>query len=189
MLLAKKKITEDEYQKKIKEIRRRQAQDEKALAIFQATINIANAIIAAIPKGPAAIAIASAIGAAQLAVIASKPIPKFKKGSKFITGGNGGEDDILAYLNRGEAVIPTDINKDYHKTISAIFHKSVSAKDLNNFVVNKTSGNSNVTASINPYDLARGLKRSNREVRKQAEITGEVIARKLASTYNPRHVI
>ena len=189
LLLAKKKITEDEYQKKIKEIRRRQAQDEKALAIFQATINIANAIIAAIPKGPAAIAIASAIGAAQLAVIASKPIPKFKKGSKFITGGNGGEDDILAYLNRGEAVIPTDINKDYHKTISAIFHKSVSAKDLNNFVVNKTSGNSNVTASINPYDLARGLKRSNREVRKQAEITGEVIARKLASTYNPRHVI
>ena len=56
-------------------------------------------------------------------------------------------------------------------------------------MVNKTSGNSNVTASINPYDLARGLKRSNREVRKQAEITGEVIARKLASTYNPRHVI
>lgn len=86
-------------------------------------------------------------------------------------------------------MIPTDINKDYHKTISAIFHKSVSAKDLNNFVVNKTSGNSNVTASINPYDLARGLKKSKREMESQARLTGRVIARELASTYNPRHVI
>ena len=184
-------LSEQQYQKKLKEIRIQQAKEEKQAAIFQIIVDTAVAIIKALSKSgnPATIPLIGFIGATQLALVASQPIPKFKKGSKFITGGNGGEDDILAYLNRGEAVIPTDINKDYHKTISAIFHKSVSAKDLNNFVVNKTSGNSNVTASINPYDLARGLKRSNREVRKQAEITGEVIARKLASTYNPRHVI
>lgn len=187
-------LTEEEFAKKTKEIRRKQAQDEKALAIFQAVINIAASIskqlaTTPLPAGAPFVAQIAALGAAQLAIIASKPIPKFKRGTLSLQGGNGGEDDILLYGNRGETIMPTDRSVDYNKTLSAIFHRTVSAKDLNNFVVNKTSGNSNVTASINPYDLARGLKRSNREVRKQAEITGEVIARKLASTYNPRHVI
>lgn len=187
-LLAKKEISEEQYAKKVKEIKRKQAQDDKALALFQAAINIASAIIKVIDK-PALIPFVASLGAVQLATIASRPIPKFKRGTLNVTGGNGGEDDVLAYLNRGEAVIPTDRNRDYNKTISAIFTRSVSAQDLNNFVVSKTSGSGKVTATINPYDLARGLKKSKREIETQARLTGQVIAKELSSSTNIRHVI
>ena len=187
-LLAKKEISEEQYAKKVKEIKRKQAQDDKALALFQAAINIASAIIKVIDK-PALIPFVASLGALQLATIASRPIPKFKRGTLNVTGGQGGEDDVLAYLNRGEAVIPTDRNRDYNKTISAIFSRSVSAQDLNNFVVSKTSGSGKLTATINPYDLARGLKKSKREIDYQARRTGQIIAKELSSSTNIRHVI
>lgn len=187
-LLAKKEISEEQYAKKVKEIKRKQAQDDKALALFQAAINIATAIIKVIDK-PALIPFVASLGALQLATIASRPIPKFKRGTLNVTGGNGGEDDVLAYLNRGEAVIPTDRNRDYNKTISAIFTRSVSAQDLNNFVVSKTSGSGKLTATINPYDLARGMRKSKREIETQARLTGQVIAKELSSSTNIRHVI
>lgn len=138
---------------------------------------------------PAAGIIPAVIGASQIALVASKPIPKFKRGTLNVTGGNGGEDDVLAYLNRGEAVIPTDRNRDYNKTISAIFSRSVSAQDLNNFVVSKTSGSGKLTATINPYDLARSMRKSKREIETQARLTGQVIAKELSSSTNIRHVI
>jgi hypothetical protein len=189
-LYANKKISEEEYQKRLKIIKTNQAKDEKAFAIFEATIGIAKAIIAAIPKGAQAIALASFIGAAQLAIIASKPIPKFKKGTLNVLGGNGGVDDVPAYLNRGEAVIPTEINKEYSKTIGAIFNRQISATDINNFVHARTGGSAmSVNATINPYDLARGLKRSRRELETQATLTGRVIAKELSSSTNIRHVI
>ena len=184
-------LSEEEYQKKLKELRRKSAQDEKALAIFQASINIASAIIKALATegNPALVPITAAIGAAQLAVIASRPIPKFKKGTLSLQGGNGGEDDILLYANRGEAIIPTDRSIAYNKALSAIFHKTVSAKELNDFVVNKTSGGNHITASVNPYDLARGLKKSKREIEYQARKTGQIIAQELRNSTNLRHVI
>jgi hypothetical protein len=46
-----------------------------------------------------------------------------------------------------------------------------------------------VNATINPYDLARGLKRSRREIETQATLTGRVIAKELSSSSNIRHVI
>jgi hypothetical protein len=192
LLLAKKEISEDEYQKKVKEIRRKQAQDEKSFAIFQILLNTASAIVkqlslTPLPAGAPLVAAIAAISAAQLAVVASKPIPKFKRGTLNVTGGQGGEDDVLSYLNRGEAVIPTDRNRDYSKTIAAIFNRTVSAQDLNNFVVNKTSGGNHINATINPYDLARGLKRSKREIESQARIQGRVIARELSSAVNLRN--
>lgn len=190
-LKENKKISEEEYQKKIREIRRKQAQDEKSFAIFQLIINTAVAVMKAISQtgNPAAGIIPAVIGASQIALVASKPIPKFKRGTLNVTGGNGGEDDVLAYLNRGEAVIPTDRNRDYNKTISAIFSRSVSAQDLNNFVVSKTSGSGKLTATINPYDLARSMRKSKREIETQARLTGQVIAKELSSSTNIRHVI
>lgn len=67
-------------------IKRKQAERDKAIAIFQAVINTAAAVVAALTAGPIAgpilAAIAGAIGAAQIALIASRPIPKFAKGKK-----------------------------------------------------------------------------------------------------------
>lgn len=64
-----------------KKIKQEQAKRDKAIALFQAVINTARGIAAAIPN-PFLIALAAAIGAAQIALIAAKPIPKFARGKK-----------------------------------------------------------------------------------------------------------
>ena len=64
-------------------LKRKQAQRDKAIAIFQAIINTAAAVAKALlTGGPVYAAIVGALGAAQIALIASKPIPKFGKGKK-----------------------------------------------------------------------------------------------------------
>lgn len=70
-----------------KKLQVEQAKRNKALALFQAIINTALAVTNAITTGDpytAALraAIAGAIGAAEIAVIASKPIPQFDKGKQ-----------------------------------------------------------------------------------------------------------
>jgi hypothetical protein len=66
-----------------KRIKTEAAKRDKALAIFNAIINTAAAIVKALATGgPVLAALAGAIGAAQIAIIAAKPIPKFKIGKK-----------------------------------------------------------------------------------------------------------
>lgn len=93
-LLEAGAITEKEAierQKRIDRIesiqRTKAAQQAKQLAIFQAIISTAQAVVNALatPPAPVGIALAAvvgAIGAAQIAAIASRPIPKFAKGKK-----------------------------------------------------------------------------------------------------------
>lgn len=64
-----------------KKLKREAAQRDKNIAIFNAVINTAAAITKALPNLILA-GIAAALGAAQIAVIASRPIPKFKGGKK-----------------------------------------------------------------------------------------------------------
>lgn len=64
-----------------KKIRRQQAQRDKQIAIFQAVVNTAAAVAQALPNFVLA-GIAGALGAAQIAIIASTPIPQFRKGKK-----------------------------------------------------------------------------------------------------------
>lgn len=64
-------------------LKRKQAQRDKSIALFQAIINAAAATVKALAEGgPVFAAIVAALGAAQVALIASKPIPKFGKGKK-----------------------------------------------------------------------------------------------------------
>ena len=64
-----------------KEADRKQAQADKALSIFQITLNIAKAVASHLGK-PYLIALDLALGAAQLAIAAATPIPRFFKGKK-----------------------------------------------------------------------------------------------------------
>jgi hypothetical protein len=81
---AKEEI-ERQYDERRKAIQRRQAESEKRLAMFNIATNTAQAIIATLAKTPppAGIPLAvavGAIGAAQLALVASQQIPAFEKG-------------------------------------------------------------------------------------------------------------
>lgn len=62
--------------------------------------------------------------------------PRLAKGDKYVkrNGHPSGVDTIPAWLNEGEAVIPTDKNRAYHPTVSAIFDGTVPPEHLNRFV-------------------------------------------------------
>ena len=79
-------------QRKIREERRKQAIADKAFAIADIVINTARAVIATLGEtgffGTPLAAIVSAIGAAQIAVVASTPIPALEQGD--LTGKHEG---------------------------------------------------------------------------------------------------
>lgn len=75
----KKDLIRQKYAFKEREIKRKQAEADKRKAIFDAIVGTAVAVIGALPNFVLA-AIVGALGAAQIAVIAAQPIPKFEKG-------------------------------------------------------------------------------------------------------------
>lgn len=74
-----KLLAKEQYEKEVKKIKREQAEDEKRARLFEIAINTASAVVQALPNIPLSI-LAGALGAAQLAFVASQPIPKFKDG-------------------------------------------------------------------------------------------------------------
>lgn len=111
----KKYITEEEYEKKKAALEMKQARYAKAQALINAGISTAQAIVTtlaqlgATPWGIAASVIAGAMGAAQMAIIASKPLAQYEKGRK---GGKGeyalvGEKGAeIMYVPQGASIIP-----------------------------------------------------------------------------------
>ena len=88
---AREKI-EAEFSKKIAKEKAKQARLDKALGIFNATINTAQAVIKMLanPGGFAGVALSIAAGitgALQIASIAARPIPQFKKGTSSAPAG------------------------------------------------------------------------------------------------------
>jgi TP901 family phage tail tape measure protein len=122
----------EEAELRRKAIMRKQARDEKAAAMFNIALNTAQAIVAALKLGPPGVILAiaiGAIGAAQLALVASKKTPQFAKGTtnapegQAIVGEKGREivwdkrsnttyvtpdAPTLTYLSKGSVVIPND---------------------------------------------------------------------------------
>ena len=133
-----KAAREKEYEEKRKEIKIKQAKWEKANAIIQTTIATAQAVVKAYSTlgpiaGSIAAAIVGALGAAQIAMIASKEIPAYAQGGKHLSDGlawvgDGGRSEAvrlpsgevwktpstptLVYLPKG-----TEIEPDYKKTL------------------------------------------------------------------------
>ncbi|TDQ27626.1 phage tail tape measure protein [Tenacibaculum caenipelagi] len=100
---AKQDLLRDEQEKKREELEKKkrkeqekQAKFQKAAAIFQIGMNTAQAILgiwAQVPKFDFGVsagimtALVGALGLAQIAAVASKPIPKYAKGTEFHPGG------------------------------------------------------------------------------------------------------
>lgn len=90
--LDRKQISQEEYEKKVIEAKRKQAIIDKNLSMFNIFLNTAQSVIKflADPGGAAGVALsigAGITGAAQLAAVASRPIPGFRKGTKSAPAG------------------------------------------------------------------------------------------------------
>jgi len=138
-------ITEEQYQAKLKQIKLAQARQDKELQIFAATIGFSQALINVLsikpPSAiPAALVATAAIAGLNLAKIIATPLPKFKQGTLSVPGIDTGQDTVMAMLRPGEAVIPTETNREYAPALRAIYRRDINAKELNDFVTNREQG-------------------------------------------------
>lgn len=120
----------------------KQANAEKTKALLSIAVNTAEGIIKAVAASPLTFglpfsAFVAAIGAAQAGFVLAQPVPQFAKGTLGVQGpGSETSDSILARLSVNEAIIPADVNKDYHQAIKAIYNREISPEILNNFAKN-----------------------------------------------------
>jgi hypothetical protein len=188
----KKLISEKDYEQKVRQLRQKQAQDQKKQAIFNATVDLARAIIAALTIAPPASAVAAnfaaILGGANLAKIIATPIPKFQKGTLAVPGVDMGRDSVHAMLQPGEAVIPVSTNRAYHPTIKAIYEKKITPSEINNFVMTRTKsgGSSAITASVDTYSLSRALGKNKTVEVGNANVIGRAMAKELLRGQNYR---
>jgi len=82
----KKAEIEKKYDKEASKLKAKQAKQDKASALFAAIIKTAQAVLSGLAYGPPLgyifAALNAALGAVQIGVIASQPIPQFAKGTK-----------------------------------------------------------------------------------------------------------
>lgn len=100
----RKKYAEEE-----RRVKQRQAQADKNQAIFQILVSTAMAVAKANPVIPL-MAFAAATGALQLALVASRPIPKFARGTEHLNG-KPGTDTNLIWADTGERIIDKHTNR------------------------------------------------------------------------------
>jgi len=138
---------EERYRQQEKRIKEQAFKQQKQADVIQATINTALAVSRALATPPSpnvAAAVAAGIaGAAQVALIASQPLPRFAKGTEqFITDGTGTSDSGLAWLSNGERVVPASINSEYWGALSAIHNRKVSPRLANSVIEELSRGGS-----------------------------------------------
>ena len=103
--------SDEKFEKKKGELDRKRARREKSVAIFTAIVNTAAAVIKSLPNVPLAIA-TGAIGAAQIATIASTPLPAFAEGG-IVSGPTVGLMGEYAGANTNpEVIAPLNKLKD-----------------------------------------------------------------------------
>lgn len=187
-------ISEEQYQKKLNEIKHKADVADKQAAIFKATLDFASALINALkaPPGsiPAVLALTTAVAGANLAKIIATPLPKYQKGTLSVPGVDMGRDSVMAMLQPGEAVIPTAINRKYAPTIKAIYEQKISASDINSFVKGKKNGtNGEIVATVDTYALSRAMNKNRNVTVENAHTIGKVIANEISGRLNNRYII
>ena len=186
-------VSQKEYEARLKVIDRldkqtkqRQAEREKSLALFDAFVKGAAAIVEAAPN-PFAIAFTTALVAAQIAAIASRQVPKFGKGTKsapkgFAEVGETGTELIqvgskyfvadhpqVIWMKGGEKVYnPKETKEIFNSNIEFLTREVFQTPQANMTIVNNSQSHS-VDGKVD-YD-------------KMAKKIGEEIAR------HPRSVI
>jgi hypothetical protein len=190
----RKAISEEEYQRRLRKLRREQAEENKKIQLFSATMAAAQGIINALGTTPAsavpfAVALASVVGAANIAKIAAAPIPKFKAGTLNVGGGNIDSDGGMhAIIHRGEAVIPADRNREYHPTIAALYNRKIKASDINSYVEMKLKGKipERIDAKINSRELSRLIPKNDRVAITNTGALAKQIGREIANNQDLR---
>lgn len=150
-LLDAKIITEEEYNSRVKKIKREQAVIDKAQALFNIGIQTAENIVKA-ALNPVLLALAISIGVVQAGVVLAKPIP-FNKGTKRVPGIDTGVDSVHAIVRPGEKIFTTERSREYEPILDAIFDAKLPSAFLNKIAKGEAVGG----ISIDEYAIKRGF--------------------------------
>lgn len=151
---AKKEAIALKYQALQAEVRRKQFEQNKQIALINVAINTAEAISKANPIIPL-MAFAGASGLIQAALINSQPTPKFAKGVIDLQGkGTGTSDEIHAMLSKGESVMTAEETSKFKPLLQSIRRKELSP-ELANMMLN---GQKMSNINLNTDSLARELR-------------------------------
>jgi hypothetical protein len=170
--------------KKIGQEKQKQARRDKALALFQAGIDLATSIVktGATLGYPAAIPFqitAGIVGAAQIAAIASQPIPKFEKGG-MIRGKRHRDGGTIVEAEDQEFVVNRGQTRKHLEEVSAInrstaeFHRLIERKYIQPRIASILSGTNRrsdkvvVNATLNARTMEGELKGLRKDIRRSA---------------------
>jgi tape measure domain-containing protein len=176
-----KAAIEEEYEKKSKEIDKREAVAKKKQAMFNIAMDTAQAIMGlwVKPGFPAAIPLAiavGALGAVQLAIASSKPIPSYWTGTDNASEGFANVDELGAeihtdkhgrikdfgsnkgprvkYLNEGDKIIPA------HKSANIL--KALNFTSLDDILsLNNISYSDDKNIQLDTSEIVSGLNKIN----------------------------
>lgn len=110
---------EEKYEKKRKQIEKEAWERQYAAQLFQAISGTALAVVNALAQFPGppftipAAVVAGALGAAQVAVIATQPKPKFRRGGLVPGQAPGDSDTINAQISPGEFIVNAQAAKRF----------------------------------------------------------------------------
>ena len=152
----------------------KQAQQDKALALFQAAVSTARAITEALPNIPLSILVGIA-GALQIAAIASKPVPKFERGG--VVGGrlhSGGGTMVEA--ERDEFIVNRRQSIRHRSELDAInsssdaFRKLIEQRYVRPALMDYVAGNRSkqgvtVNASLNSKSMEKELRGMRKDLK------------------------
>jgi len=103
--------SDEKFEKKKAELEKKRARRAKAVAIFEAIVNTASAVVESLPRIGLAVAV-GALGAAQIGTIASTPLPAFADGG-IVSGPTVGLMGEYAGANTNpEVIAPLNKLKD-----------------------------------------------------------------------------
>ena len=152
----------------------RQAEQDKALALFQAIVGSASAVASA-KTLPLKIIIAAA-GAIQIAAIASRPIPKFEKGG-VVGGKRHSQGGTMIEAEQGEYIVNRKQTSAHRRELNALNQSSDAFKKLineryvrpaiMNYMLNSKSKETgvNVNATLDAKTMESELKGLRKDLR------------------------
>jgi hypothetical protein len=164
----------------IKAEKRKQAVQDKALAIFEIGLNTAIAISAANklvpPANIPAIIAAAAVGAVQLAAALAKPIPKFEQGGE-IGGRRHSQGGTMIEAEQGEYIVNRKQTSAHRRELNALnqssdaFKKLINERYVRPAIMNYMLGSKskemgiNVNATLNSKTMEAELKGLRKDLR------------------------
>ena len=156
---AKKEAIAKKYAAEESKIKKKQFEQDKAIALINIAISTAEGVAKAFAKtGPGGFALGALIiasGAIQAGLVASQPTPKFAKGVIDLQGkGTGTSDEIHAMLSKGESVMTAEETTKFKPLLQSIRRKELSPELANMMLSGQRISNVN----LNTDSLAKELR-------------------------------